>query len=99
MAPARAKSQPLGEPSGALTAPGQIGAALLSMGWKASPPAPTDQEDAMTAFAKQPRSRLFPALEIATVIAALLLGASFGARFLVERSEPGAAPVIEPTRA
>jgi len=45
----------------------------------------------MTAFAKPPQSRLVPAMEIATVIAALLLGAFFGARFLTERPDPGVA--------
>jgi len=40
----------------------------------------------MTVFTR-PHDRLVPALEIATVIASLLLGAAFGARLLAERVE------------
>lgn len=54
---------------------------------------PTTQGDAMTVFAHT-HDHFIPALEIATVIAALLLGALFAARFLTERPDPGVAPVI-----
>ena len=44
----------------------------------------------MTIFAR-PHDRFIPALEIATVVAAMLLGAFFAARFLTERPDPGVA--------
>jgi len=49
----------------------------------------------MTTFARPVHRRIIPALEIATVIASLLLGAAFGAHLLAERSDDGmaAAPV------
>ncbi|MBI5069509.1 MAG: hypothetical protein HZB56_14840 [Deltaproteobacteria bacterium] len=46
----------------------------------------------MTVFARRP-DRFIPALEIATVIAALLLGAFFAARLVAERPDPGVAAV------
>jgi len=46
----------------------------------------------MTSIAtRRPQGRIVPALEIATVIASLLLGAAFGARLLAERTDDGVA--------
>jgi len=95
---ARASSRAENAPS-----PCQIPPALLSMGQKARQAGgaqPSEENDMTTqTFAKPPQNRIAPALQVATVVAALLLGAAFVTSMFSDTAEEQLRAALGPASA